>query len=204
MKIKNVLRLSFWALLTVFALSCAKDSDSGPDSPDGGGGGGIGGIGGIGGGGGTGGDGGGTGGDDGGGGGGGTSTKTASLTGKQWMLGTVTIDPGVTDQNGQMITDVTFLLNACFLDNIYKWNTDYSYKIDEGATKCNANDPQILESGTWAWSNNETQLSLTTDDGTYTVNIPSITATELKMSFQDQIQYEDGSTSTHQFTYIFN
>ena len=161
-------KLSIWMLISLFALaSCSKDSDT--DTPAGG----TGGIGGIGGG-----VGGGTGGGTGGGGGG--TSRTAMLTAKNWSAISIQINPGIDiNGDGTTETDLTPFYNPCALDDFYKFNTDMSYTLDEGASKCDPNSPQLIESGSWAWSTGETQLTLTLQQGTYSLAVTALSATQM-------------------------
>jgi len=47
-----------------------------------------------------------------------------------------------------------FEFNPCFLDNIYKFtnNAEQDYEASEGLTKCESDDPAIIESGTWSFT----------------------------------------------------
>ena len=202
MKVKNTIKLTLWVFLTVLALSCTKEDSDGPSTTGGGGisGGGIGGIGGGTGGGDTGG-----GGTGGGGTGGGTggSGKTQTLTAKDWKAVAIHIDPGVY-VNGQPVTDLTPFYDPCELDDVSRYKADFTYEFNEGATKCDPNAPQIQESGTWAWANNESQITHTTQGQSYSVNVDALTATQLTMSYTTQLQYNDGTTGTHKFTLIYN
>lgn len=49
---------------------------------------------------------------------------------------------------------------ACVNDNLYIFINNGTYRSEEGATKCNADDPVVLESGTWQFTSNESQLKL--------------------------------------------
>lgn len=81
-----------------------------------------------------------------------TKTKTQLLTQKSW--------------NDSLIysrTDTTkpwAILNPplmpCQLDDITTFTTANTYTIDEGTVKCYSN--QIVETGTWAFTNNEANL----------------------------------------------
>jgi hypothetical protein len=73
--------------------------------------------------------------------------------------------------------DVYAQLQACEKDNIVKVQSNGTYTIDEGATKCNAADPQIAETGNWTFSNNETKLTFMGE----TFDIISLSATTLTL-----------------------
>lgn len=76
-------------------------------------------------------------------------TRLQLLTSHGWRINTFYIDS----------VDVTnFLFSPCELDNIYTYNTNYNYTIDEGPTKCDPTNSQIVETGTWAFGNNENML----------------------------------------------
>lgn len=71
--------------------------------------------------------------------------------------------------------DLYAQMDACEKDDILKISSNGTYTLDEGATKCVSTDPQIIESGSWSFSNNETKLIL----GTETFDIVSLTTTTM-------------------------
>lgn len=72
---------------------------------------------------------------------------------KSWKLVTVTGKEGTGAEQ-------TFTLAGCEADNIYKFsnNAAQEYEESEGATKCSALDPAIVEKGTWAFTLDGTML----------------------------------------------
>ena len=71
--------------------------------------------------------------------------------------------------------DVFAQLETCEKDNITKVKADGTYTVDEGATKCDPADPQIVETGNWSFTNNETKLTIMGE----TFDIVSLSATSL-------------------------
>lgn len=71
--------------------------------------------------------------------------------------------------------DVFAQLEACEKDNIIKVKADGTYTVDEGATKCDPTDPQIVETGNWVFASNETKLTIMGE----TWDIVSLSATSL-------------------------
>lgn len=49
-----------------------------------------------------------------------------------------------------------FEFDNCFLDNIYKFtnNDNQTYQANEGATRCNSESADLIESGNWAFTTN--------------------------------------------------
>lgn len=75
--------------------------------------------------------------------------------------------------------DVTnFLLDACELDNLYRYKKGGVYEVWEGASKCNQGDPDKVKEGTWAFANNETEIVADGNTGT----IVELTGTTLRLS----------------------
>jgi hypothetical protein len=71
--------------------------------------------------------------------------------------------------------DLYAQLQACEKDNILKMSSNGTYTLDEGATKCAPTDPQIVETGSWSFSNNETKITVMSE----TFDIVSLSATTL-------------------------
>ena len=110
-----------------------------------------------------------------------TETKTQLLTGKNWKMTAQTCNPGIVI-SGTLITDIyAFLISngsACFLDNISNFYTDGTYTVNEGATLCDPQDPQLNNTGIWSFQNSET--TLIQDGIAYTIVTLNSTTLKLK------------------------
>jgi hypothetical protein len=119
-------------------------------------------------------------------------SKKDLLTGKNWILTAETVSPAV-NFNGVLITDLYAQLDDCTKDDISKFNANGTYTIEEGATKCNANDPQVFDSGTWVFNSDETILVLTSPaNGTINAEIKELTSSKCVISQEttiDNISY---------------
>lgn len=82
----------------------------------------------------------------------------------------------------------------CEQDNIVILSTDGKYTEDEGATKCNTDDPQTVESGTWTMTADEKSFTTVADGTTTVFVIQSISETELNVTVSDVI---DGVSYTN-------
>ena len=91
-----------------------------------------------------------------------SKTPTEYLTAGFWKTTAMTIDPGI-NFNGTVITDFYAQMPACSKDDITRFNTNGTITDDEGATKCDANDPQTTNDGTWVMS---------ADNASVTINYP--------------------------------
>lgn len=84
-------------------------------------------------------------------------TKTQLLTKANWKI----VKAEARSTPAAAWSDATSLLDACDKDNIQVYRTNATFELNEGATKCDALDPQIVSAGTWAFINSETQLKMT-------------------------------------------
>lgn len=68
-------------------------------------------------------------------------------------------------KNGAAAQDVTSGLDTEFIDNVYVFtnNATQDYECDEGASKYNSSDPNVIEKGSWAFTDDGKTLLL---DGT--------------------------------------
>jgi hypothetical protein len=101
-------------------------------------------------------------------------TKTQLLTQATWKFSNATVGG----------TDVSAALQTCQKDNILSLAAAGTGTLDEGATKCNAGDPQTSPI-TWSWLSGETQLSISTTlftGGSSTFTLVSLTETQLVVS----------------------
>lgn len=97
--------------------------------------------------------------------GGSSATKTEMITAKSWKVTGLTV--GGQDFYSQM--------DACDKDDLHTFKTDNTYIYDEGASKCDPSDPQVISTGTWKFTENETKIEY---DGE-TATIKELTSTKM-------------------------
>ena len=125
-------------------------------------------------------------------------TKKDLLCGKNWMLTAETVSPAI-NFNGILITDLYAQLDDCTKDDISKFNTNGTYTFEEGVTKCDVNDPQVWDSGTWVFNSDQTILVLTSPSmGTVNAEIIELTSSKIVISQESTI---DGIKYTITDTY---
>lgn len=108
-------------------------------------------------------------------------TRTEMLTAKNWTRTSVTITPAIDyDGNGTQENDLTPYIPTCDLDDFYKFNSNTSFTREEGPSKCDANDPQVVYTGTWTWNSDETILTITPLGGeTQEAKVTTLNDTEM-------------------------
>jgi hypothetical protein len=112
-------------------------------------------------------------------------TKKELLTGKNWILVAETVTPGIYI-NGVLITDSYAQMDDCSKDDLSKFNSDGTYTFEEGATKCDVNDPQVWDSGTWVFNSDQTILVITSPDyGTGNAKIIELTSSKLIVTLEE-------------------
>ena len=97
--------------------------------------------------------------------------------------------------------DVSGFLQACQKDNILTFAAAGTGTLNEGATKCNAGDPQSTPF-TWAFQSGETQLFISATlftGGNSTFTLVTLTATQLVLS---QVITVGGTPQTAVVTFI--
>ncbi len=86
--------------------------------------------------------------------------------------------------------DTFTALGACDKDNTYLFATDGKVTFDEGATKCDAIDPQTT-TGTWAFvGTDKTKMILTESGFALTVTITQLDASVMKWSYTNPFTNE--------------
>jgi len=83
------------------------------------------------------------------------SAKTKLLTQQDWKL-----SKKEEKVNSDPFIDYLPSLMSCTQDDKYIFRTNNSYEINEGATKCNNSDPEIILTGTWQFTQNETKIKI--------------------------------------------
>jgi len=117
-------------------------------------------------------------------------TKIQLLTANNWTLtALVASTPGVPDLN------MFGFVENCNKDNFIKFNTNFSFVTDEGATKCDPTDPQT-ETDIWSFGPSESTIIMDGDSQ----KIENLDATQLKLS-STEVDPDDGKTYTFTTTY---
>lgn len=108
------------------------------------------------------------------GGGSNSKSKTTLLTQSDWvrtsLMITINTNPPYDDHQTSA---------PCIRDNRWVFRTNGSYELNQGPTKCNVGDPQIIETGSWSFANNETKLTI----GTSTFTIDQLTETTMVLTY---------------------
>lgn len=114
-------------------------------------------------------------------------TKKDFLVNGEWILKSSVV-------NGD---DVTSLLEDCVKDNISIFKADGIYISDEGATKCDPNDKQVVK-GKWEFKDNKTKIIIDNNDP---VSVKTLTKDTLRIS---AITFKDNNVYASEITYINN
>ena len=83
------------------------------------------------------------------------SANTKLLTQQEWKL-----SKKEEKVNSDPFIDYLPSLMPCTQDDKYVFRTNNTYEINEGATKCNNSDPEIILTGTWQFTQNETKIKI--------------------------------------------
>lgn len=96
------------------------------------------------------------------------------INSKGWKITSQTVSPQI-----QGTSDYFSLTPDCVKDDILKFQSNGTYTEDEGATKCDASDPQTVDQGTWALSSDKKSLTITTDNQPEVITLTTLTATKI-------------------------
>lgn len=106
-------------------------------------------------------------------------TKKELLTQKTWVIQKFEEKAGTANW-----VDDFPNFDACSKDDQYVFRANNTYEFNEGATKCAPTDPQIFDTGAWAFLDNETKLRIGSED----FNIEKLDNTSLVLTVQETIQ----------------
>ena len=81
--------------------------------------------------------------------------------------------------------DYTSLFMPCALDNIQNFYTDGRYIEVEGATKCDASDPDIFDEGTYEFSDDYSLFILSASHLQVSFTIVELTESRFKIKYPD-------------------
>lgn len=116
-------------------------------------------------------------------------TTKDHITAHNWKLTAQVMDPGI-NFNGTIITDVFVLASDCTKDDLTKFESNGSITDDEGATKCNATDPQTTTDGKWV---------LSSDNKTITISYPGETPTSIEILTINESTFKGKFTTVDDF-----
>lgn len=102
-------------------------------------------------------------------------TKTELLTSKSWKLVAFKYH-----YNNDAWIEGFSKFPVYAKDDLTIYSTDHTYQLTEGATKKNSSDPQVYQTGTWAFNANETQIILTSSYTIDTLQIDELTTESFK------------------------
>lgn len=126
------------------------------------------------------------------------TNKISLLTQSSWQFNNAGIDA---DKNRTIEQDLSSLINPCLKDNtvVFAYSGSGSGTVNEGASKCDPNDPQTI-AFTWIFTNNETAININGNaiagkGGEY--KIATLTDTQLSL-------WKDTAISGFQTTFLVN
>ena len=129
-----------------------------------------------------------------------TATKTQLLISSDWAFAGLQSKK----ETATAWTDDYAAMLPCEKDNKFVFKSNNTYEYNEGAAKCNTNDPQIIQTGTWQLTSNETMLALKQVTGgtdAITANIEVLTSTSLIFYYSKKIA--GPFSDTYQYRYVF-
>ncbi|MBI1228392.1 MAG: hypothetical protein GC192_24370 [Bacteroidetes bacterium] len=123
-------------------------------------------------------------------------SKTELLTANCWVATAIIVDPPISI-NGTTISDLYAQSDACDKDDIFCFKSNGTFTNEEGATKCDDADPQVIETGTWTFNQGETVVSVSSNG-----DISEVEIVELKQkSFKFKVLFEDFGGVKYYATY---
>ena len=124
-------------------------------------------------------------------------TKTELLTSGSWKYTACIISPAYDYYgNGNPVTDIYAIMEPCEKDDFETFKTNGIWEYNNGPTKCDPSNPQIIYSEPWSFTSNEAKVMV----GTVECTILELTETTLKLrySFEDAgVIYTEEDTYKH-------
>jgi hypothetical protein len=122
-------------------------------------------------------------------------SKAALLSKAAWVQTAQEFKTGA----GNYTADPEFAdAETCEKDNLTVFKANKTYEENEGASKCDASDPTIVETGTWDLVANETELRFVTDAGSYEATIERLDGNTLQLVAEGEVL---GEQVAYRFTF---
>jgi hypothetical protein len=81
-----------------------------------------------------------------------SNNQQAPFTGKYWILESSTVVPAIDlNMDGKPDNDIRVMMEDCELDDGEMYKADGKLMKDQGRKKCDEDDEQVMESGTWTY-----------------------------------------------------
>jgi hypothetical protein len=123
-----------------------------------------------------------------------TKTKAELLANGSWHVTAYTVDPPIDwDGDGTDESDVYPVIEPCIKDDHTTFFADGTGELNEGATKCNQNDPQTVP---LTWDLDQTETHLTVQGVLYLIDV----LTETQMVLKD-VEVISTVSFTHTVTF---
>ena len=128
-------------------------------------------------------------------------TATDYLTQGNWMVTAISIDPGIDNGDGILVTNVYPYYEPCQQDNLLIFNNNGIAIQDEGLTKCYPDDPQTINEGSWVFSNNNKTLTIEfPDEDPLEAEVKTLNESTFVMSYQFDNVDHLGDPITYTYT----
>ncbi|MBV4357076.1 lipocalin family protein [Pinibacter aurantiacus] len=128
-----------------------------------------------------------------------SKSKTELLTSGSWKQTSIYFTPAVDwDLDGHTENEVINLYPPCSKDDLLTFKTNGTAVSDEGASKCDPSDPQVIETTNWKFSDNETKIMIGDPGAEETAQLLELSSTVLKVKIT---MVEAGVTYTETLTF---
>jgi len=112
-------------------------------------------------------------------------TKKEILSSDRWRI---TVYTSVYTDSGETKTVNHFHDSGlCWKDNYLLFHPNGLLSLDEGPTRCNIDDPQIVELGTWELVNNDAQIRFE-GDSTVTADVLTLTDSLFSIRYYEVVK----------------
>lgn len=125
-----------------------------------------------------------------------SGSNTDKLTSGKWKLSASVAK--FTFNGIEQTVDVYGQLQDCETDNELEFKADGTLISDEAAEKCNANDPD-QEVGTWSFNQDETEITVSGIDDSFTAEIIELTNSKLRVKYDLN---QNGIVTTTETTFV--
>ncbi len=98
----------------------------------------------------------------------------------------------ISSERPGIIEDLYTSMEECNKDDLTRFAVDGTVMIDEGALRCEVNDPQTYVAGTWVFNSDQSIITLTdnSSSGPEVINlyIEELTQTSLKVRITEEVE----------------
>ncbi|MBB5439491.1 hypothetical protein HDC92_003184 [Pedobacter sp. AK017] len=127
--------------------------------------------------------------------------QSASFTGKSWKLHSLSVAPAIDwDVDGKKETDILAKMEDCEKDDLLLLRNDNTIVRNAGKLKCDQDDEQEKETGSWSYDKASKKLTIKEDNDAQVLNVVESSGNRFVVTYT----WKATNGTSHLMTAVYN